>query len=89
MNANIQQQHNDCESDEALASSSLHVKRFTSILWQRKSTVAVPAAAVWGVVRSGEWQLCELCGMLPLGSYSTEHDEEPRKTTSYHGEHIN
>lgn len=27
MNANIQQQHNDCESDEALASSSLHVKR--------------------------------------------------------------
>lgn len=41
-------------------------------------------ATVCGVVRSGEWQLCELCGMLPLGFYctlTTENHTQLQSTT--------
>lgn len=71
MNANIQQQHNDCESDEALASSSLHVKRSRAYCGNASlpSLFQRPQCGVSSDQGNGSYANF-------VGSYSTKHNEE-------------
>lgn len=57
--------------------------------WCDTSASRGTIATLCGVVRPAEWQLCELCGILPLGSFRAHRMEKHRQLKSQLWKDIN